>query len=97
MRSADYNIGYIAVNIPILIFGVPFWNSAIDSGAVAEPQLRTSGFHVGLYPSADTERSPQPIMSIVWSATKLDDLTKCLGEFINHFIDEAELKIKQRS
>jgi len=86
---------YIALNIPLLVFSLPFWDVPIDAGTAGEPELRSSGYHVGLYPSGDSERQSEPIMSILWEATKLGELTNCFKELINWFVDETMLAVEK--
>src|SRR5208337_4423338 len=83
--------GYIALNIPLLVLSLPFWDVSIDKGTAGEPELRTSAFHVSLYPSGDNERPPEPIMSIVWEAANLGELTRRLNELFDFFVDEVKL------
>lgn len=89
LRIGGGDQGYIALNIPLLISSLPFWSISIDQGIVGEPELKNSGFHVGLYPSEDKEKPSHPIMSILWSITAIDELTDHLGRLINFFVDEV--------
>src|SRR6185369_9284760 len=61
MRIGGSNCGYLALNIPLLISSLPFWDVSIDNRAETDPELKSSGFHVGLYPFGDEERPPEPI------------------------------------
>jgi hypothetical protein len=85
---------YIALNIPLLVSSLPFWDVSIDQGSAKDPELKSSGFHVSLYPSGDNEKPPEPIMSILWEAAKLKELTDHLGNLINFFVDEIQLSLR---
>ena len=93
-RTGGSNRGYIALNIPLLVSAIPFWNVSLDKGVAAEPEQRGSGFHISLYPSGDGEMPPEPIMSVLWAADEVDTLTGRLGQFIDWFVDEIELAVK---
>lgn len=82
---------HIVMNIPLLVSSLPFWDVSIEQGGVREPELKSSGFHVSLYPSLEKDRPPAPIMSIVWDAARLDDLTSGLDDLLTFFADEARL------
>lgn len=75
-RRGRHRIGHryyqMVLNIPLLVTSMPFWDVSIDGGIPGEPELLSSGYHVSLYPSGDKEAAPEPIMSIVWEAAKLE-------------------------
>jgi hypothetical protein len=85
------NSCYVAVNIPLLVTSLPFWNVSIEGGNPGEPELKSSGFHVSLYPSGDKEKPPQSIMSILWEAAKLEELTRHLDQLFEFIVDEAKI------
>jgi hypothetical protein len=85
----------ITLNIPLLVCSLPFWSVSIDGGKAGAPELRSSGFHVGLYPSGDSERPPEPITSIIWEIEKLAELTRHLSQLIEYVLDEAQDALKK--
>ena len=95
MRIGGDDRGNITLNIPLLISSFPFWNVSIDKGAEGEPELKSSGFHVGLYPSGDEERPPEPVMTILWEVGKLQELTQCFNRLIDYFVDETKLAVEK--
>lgn len=87
--------GHATLNIPLLITSLPFWNVAMDQGKSGEPELTYSGYHVGLYPFADEEHNPKPVMSLLWAASKLQDLTHSLNVLHEELVDETKFALQK--
>jgi len=85
---------YITLNIPLLVSSRPFWDVSIDQGTAGDPELKSYGFHVSLYPSGDSEKPPEPIMSILCEAGKMEELTRHLNNLFDYFIKEVQLSAK---
>lgn len=81
----------IVMNIPLLVTSLPFWDVSIDKGTPDEPQLKNAGFHVSLYPPLENDRPPEAVMSILWEAAKLHELTHHLDGLLEFLADEAKL------
>jgi hypothetical protein len=91
------NCAYITLNIPLLVSSLAFWDVAIDQGSAGEPELKSSGFHVSLFPSGESENALMPITSILWEAAKLEDLTRNLDVLMNYFMDEMLIFLQKTS
>lgn len=85
--------GYAVLNIPLLITSIPFWDVSIDGGKPGDPELRFSGYHVGLYPSSDEAQQPFQIMSILWALPRIHDLPVLLDSLLEYCFDEAKLLV----
>ncbi|MBX3157106.1 MAG: hypothetical protein KF773_14115 [Deltaproteobacteria bacterium] len=48
--QAGIGEGLATFNIPICIFASPFWDVGIDSGQVAEPELKTTAYQTNAFP-----------------------------------------------
>jgi hypothetical protein len=81
----------IVMNVPLLVTSQPFWDVSIENGTTDEPILKSSGFHVSLYPPLEKDRQPEIVMSVLWQASKLDELTKHLDGVLEFLADEAKL------
>jgi hypothetical protein len=47
-RQQDYQRldDFAGINVPICVFGVPFWDFRIDEGVIGEPTIRENGHQV---------------------------------------------------
>ena len=88
--------GYVGLNIPLLVTSRPFWDVSVEGGILGEPEIRYCAHHVGLYPFAGREKRFEPIMSILWHAAKIGELTSVLDYLFAMLVDEIKLKLDKR-
>jgi hypothetical protein len=78
---------FVAINVPVCLISLPFWDVCIDGGQVAEPEVRHRGYQTNLYPSWP---GPQEAMSLVWSADDISQLLTALDNLYTWFRAEVQ-------
>jgi|ERR1051325_1510835 hypothetical protein len=84
----DAHKGFIALNLPLLVFSLPFWDIPIDTGDAGEPTLRSAGYHVTVHPSEPppaNPRPPEPLAAILYDVANITYLTEQLDELVGKF------------
>jgi len=84
----DVHKGFIALNLPLLVFSLPFWDIPIDTGDAGEPAIQCAGYHVTVHPSDPppaNPRPPEPLASILCDVANITYLTEQLDGLISMF------------
>jgi hypothetical protein len=81
-QQEDYQLNvpkFIALNVPVCVLSMPFWDVCIDGGTVAEPEIRRRGYQTHAYPAR-----PRFLQAttFVWSAEDLRSLVTALDDLL---------------
>ena len=87
----DAHKGFIALNLPLLVFSLPFWDIPIDTGDAGEPEIQSAGYHITVHPSDPppaNPRPPEPLASILYDVANITYLTEQLDALVLKFRDK---------
>jgi hypothetical protein len=82
-------IHFAALNVPVCVLSMPFWEVCIDRGKVAVPEISRRGYQSNAYPSRPASKE---VMALVWGADEMSDLVKALNELFTWFVT-AQLRV----
>lgn len=78
-------INFAALNVPVCVLSLPFWDTCIDGGIPGEPEVKYRGYQSNAYPGRPSSRE---VMALVWSVDRMADLVTALDVLFRWFRDE---------
>jgi hypothetical protein len=97
-RQQDYSSfdDFAGLNIPICVFGVPFWDVRIDGGTISDPTIREKGHQILSLPrsgSTNPGSSTEHPAVIVVTIGQLALVTAALGDLWEWFRNEMKVRL----
>jgi hypothetical protein len=80
---------FAALNVPVCILSLPFWDACIDGGNVAEPEVKHRGYQSNAYPGRPASKE---VMTLVWDVAELPALIAALDNLFLWFRDEIGIR-----
>jgi hypothetical protein len=80
---------FATLNVPVCILSLPFWDTCIDGGNVAEPDVKHRGYQSNAYPGSPVSKE---VMTLVWDVAELPDLIAALDNLFLWFRDEIRIR-----
>ena len=77
-------IHFAALNVPICVLSLPFWDICIDRGILGEPEVKYRGYQSNAYPASPSSKE---VMALVWSVDGMADLVTALDDLFRWFRD----------
>jgi hypothetical protein len=86
----DYQRGqpvhFAALNVPVCLLSLPFWDICIDGGTLGDPEVRYRGYQSNAYPATPFSRE---VTAFVWTAERLGELIAALEDLRRWFKDQV--------
>ena len=73
---------FAALNVPVCLLSLPFWDVCIDGGSVGVPEVRYRGYQSNAYPARPL--SPEAT-AFVWASEQLNELVTALDDLLTWF------------
>jgi hypothetical protein len=84
---------FVALNVPVCVLSLPFWDVCIDHGIAGQTQLRHSGYQSNLYPTGINRL--QLAMALVWSKDELGSLVTALRRLFHWFYSQTSYGLQR--
>jgi hypothetical protein len=83
-KQEDYSRAddFVSVNIPVCVLSRPFWDVPIDHGKTGQPELRSKGYMVNLYPAHPYAKE---LVCLFWAAEEIPSLVTALDGLLSWF------------
>ena len=78
-------IHFAALNVPVCVLSLPFWDTCIDGGTPGEPEVKYRGYQSNAYPARPSSKE---VMALIWSVEGMADLVTALDDLSRWFRDE---------
>ena len=98
-QDRQSNESFAAINVPICVFQIPFWNVSINDGVIGEPLICEKGFQVLSFPNSfgdpNQGASEHPLV-IITAENQLNEVIHGLNELWNWFTNEMRMRLSPR-
>jgi hypothetical protein len=76
---------FVALNVPVLLLSIPYFDVCVDQASVGEPAVRSRGYQSNSYPDRP---NPTQAMVLVWTRGELPTLVQALDSLFAWFLEE---------
>jgi hypothetical protein len=77
---------FAALNVPVALLSVPFWDVCIDGGTVGKPDVKYCGYQSNAYPARPFSKE---VTAFIWTAERIGELITALDHLFGWFREEV--------
>lgn len=77
---------FAALNVPVCVLSVPFWDICIDGGKLSQPEISYRAYQSNAYPARPFSKEA---MALIWAVEELKALVSALDELFEWFFNET--------